>query len=119
MKVNTLRIPCKDLAESEAFYSNILGLTKAYGSQEQGFVGYHLENAKLMIETEAEGEFESGRYLGFSIEVDDIGEFYRRISGKGGKFTGPPEKQVWGGIMTHLEDCSGNSFSVIQAGDGA
>ena len=102
------------MVESENFYTNILGLKKIYGSLEKGFVGYRLENADILIEQEEPGEFESGRYLGFSLEVRDIASFYNDYSKKGIRFSGPPEKQFWGGVMTHIEDCNGNSFSVIQ-----
>ncbi len=114
MKINTLRIPCRDLAESEDFYTNLLGLEKSFGSPSEGHVGYKIENANILIENEEDGEFESGRYLGFSIEVPDIDNFYRSLSSRGVTFTGPPEAQAWGGIMTHVEDCNGNSFSVVQ-----
>ena len=69
MKVNTLRIPCRNLVQSEDFYTNLLGLEKSYGSSGEGYVGYKIENADILIENEEDGEFESGRYLGFSIEV--------------------------------------------------
>ena len=68
------------------------GLEKVYGSSENGFVGYRLENADILIETEEPSEFESGRYLGFSLEVGDIASFCSEYSEKGVQFTGPPEK---------------------------
>jgi len=114
MKVNTLRIPCRDLVQSEDFYTNLLGLEKSYGSPNEGYVGYKIENADILIENEEDGEFESGRYLGFSIEVPDIHKFYLSSASKGVTFTGPPERQAWGGVMTHVKDCNGNSFSVVQ-----
>ena len=40
--------------------------------------------------------------------------FYQKSIELGIIFTGPPEEQVWGGIMTHVIDCSGNTFSVVQ-----
>ena len=30
------------------------------------------------------------------------------------KFTGPPETQPWGGIMTHVMDSSGNVLSMVE-----
>ena len=119
MKVNTLRIPCRDLVRSEDFYTNQLGLEKSFGSPNEGYVGYDIENACIMIENEEKGEFECGRYLGFSIEVPDIDDFYRSLSSRGVAFTGPPERQAWAGFMTHVEDCNGNSFSVVQIDDPA
>ena len=114
MRMNTMRIPCKDLRESENYYTNILGLNKIFGSTEEGFVGYQLDNINILIELQEQGEFECGNFLGFSLEVDDIDWFYNKSLGKGIKFTGPPEKHIWGGIMTHIEDCSGNTFSIVQ-----
>ena len=55
-----------------------------------------------------------GRFLGFSLEVKDMDNFYQKSIELGIIFTGPPEEQVWGGIMTHVIDCSGNTFSVVQ-----
>ncbi|MCH2392751.1 MAG: hypothetical protein MK238_09495 [Nitrospinales bacterium] len=55
-----------------------------------------------------------GRFLGFSLEVKDLDNFYQKSIELGIIFTGPPEEQVWGGIMTHVIDCSGNTFSVVQ-----
>ncbi len=95
MRVNTLRIPCRDLVESQDFYTNTLRLDKVYGSAESGFVGYRLENAAIHIEKEEKEEFESGRYLGFSLEVSDIREFYEEFTARGVQFSGPPERQSW------------------------
>ena len=44
----------------------------------------------------------------------DVFNFYQKSIELGIIFTGPPEEQVWGGIMTHVIDCSGNTFSVEQ-----
>lgn len=114
VKIATIRIPCKDLKKSEGFYTEKLGLNKIFGDAESGFIGYQLENTQLLLELEEIGEFEAGRYLGFSVEIDDIQGFYESKSQSGVTFVGAPEKQEWGGIMTHVEDVSGNSFSIIQ-----
>ncbi len=114
MKLSTLRIPCENLKNSELFYSNMLDMNKLFGSETEGFIGYQLENIQILLELEEKGEFECGRYLGFSLEVDDINEFYLVSKGKGVTFTGTPEKQAWGGLMTHVVDCNQNSFSIVQ-----
>jgi len=117
VRMHTMRVSCRDLQESENYYTNILGLNKLFGSTAAGFVGYELDNVNLMIEPQELGEFECGNFLGFSLIVEDINEFYRERLKKGAEFTGPPEMQVWGGIMTHLKDCSGNTFSIVQIDD--
>lgn len=114
MHVGMIRIPCKNLVEAEHFYTQQLGLALCFGSADDGFIGYQLDNLQIMIEAEEQGEFETGRFLGFSLVVADISAAYQAWLAKGVTFTGPPETQEWGGIMTHIVDCSGNSFSLVQ-----
>ncbi|UAB71467.1 VOC family protein [Vibrio sp. SCSIO 43132] len=115
MKILMMRIPCKNLKEAEAFYSEKLGWQKIFGSEPEGYIGYQLDNVQVLLEPEEIGEFECGRYLGFSLEVEDINHYYEETKKKGVTFIGSPEKQDWGGIMTHIEDCSKNSFSIVQS----
>lgn len=114
MKLDTIRIPCKDLAVSEAYYSDAVGWSKEFGSPEDGFIGYSLENATVLLELEEVGEFESGGYLGFSVAVNKLQEYYLGGIKRGIEFAGPPMKQEWGGTMTHIRDCSGNTFSIVE-----
>ena len=114
MRLNTLRIPCVRLNESEGFYMGLFDSEKSFGSSTDGYVGFNLENVTILLEPSQEGEFESGRYLGFSLEVEDIESFYSNMKQRGVRFTGPPEKQAWGGTITHVEDCSGNIFSIVK-----
>ena len=115
MRINTIRIPCLDLAEATVFYETAIGLQGKFGSTEKGYVGFQLENAQLLLEPQERGEFECGRYLGFSIEVEDIFLFYAECQKRGVSFTAAPQIQHWGGTMTHIKDCSGNTFSVVQS----
>ena len=117
MRVNVIRIPCKDLNQSTNFYQQSVGLQRAFGSPSDGYVGFQLENAQLLLETQEPGEFACGRYLGFSLEVEDLTGFYHECSKRGVLFTNAPKKQDWGGVMTHLKDCDGNTFSVVQQSD--
>ena len=112
MRINVIRIPCRNLSESMEFYEQALGLKKVYGSAEEGFIGFQLENAELLLEVQEPVEFECGRYLGFSVEVEDIYTFFRESSDRGVDFITPPQHQDWGGVIAHLHDCNGNSFSV-------
>lgn len=113
MRLHTMRIPCKDLGESAKFYSSLLGQQATFGSSDLGYIGFAIENATLLLEYVEPGDFESGRYLGFSLEVDDIESFYNRHT-QNVNFTGPPKEQVWGGVMTHVVDCDGNTFSIVE-----
>ncbi len=79
MRVNAIRIPCFDIDRSAAFYTKLLGRKKAFGSVAEGYVGFALDNVTLLIEPEEATEFEVGRYLGFSLEVPNVAEFYRSL----------------------------------------
>ena len=114
MRVNVIRIPCRALADSAEYYEKQIGLDRAYGSPDDGFIGFQLENAQLLLEPQEPGEFECGRYLGFSVAVEDIFKFHNECRERGVEFTTPPQEQAWGGVMTHIRDCDGNSFSVVQ-----
>jgi len=114
VKLNAVRIPCTSLAEAETYYSQALGWPKLFGSSEEGFVGFDLQGSTAILEPEEPGEFESGRYLGFSVAVNDLNQFYLDAKARGVEFTGPPELQDWGGTMTHIRDCSGNTFSIVE-----
>ena len=114
MRVNTLRIPCTDLGKSSGFYSLLLGQEPTFGDVGTGYIGFDIENVTILLEPVEPGEFESGRYLGFSLEVDDIRNFYESLAGQI-QFSHPPREQPWGGIMTHVTDASGNTLSVVQS----
>ena len=116
MKVNTLRIPVLELTQSAEHYQLILQQAPAFGSADLGYIGFELENVTLLLESAEPGEFEAGRYLGFSLEVEDIHYFYQGAIDRGVEFTGAPVDQPWGGIMTHIKDCNGNVFSLVQSG---
>ena len=91
MKINMVRIPCINLEEAEKFYTERVGLNKVFGSASDGFIGCQLENIQVLLEIEENGEFECGSFLGFSLEVEDIDEYYEASKQKGMNFTAPPK----------------------------
>lgn len=113
MKVNTLRIPCVDLSAAAAFYTQLLGVSPAFGDEASGYIGLILGDITFLLEPEEKGEFNAGRYLGISIEVEDIAAFYARHKDSV-PFSHPPQAQPWGGIMTHVTDPSANVLTFVQ-----
>jgi predicted enzyme related to lactoylglutathione lyase len=113
MRINAIRIPSLDMNRSELFYSRLFDCDKAFGDTNQGFLGFVLENVNVLLEPAETGEFEAGGYLGFSLEVPDIMAFYENLRDEVA-FSHPPEKQTWGGIMTHVTDSSGNVLSIVE-----
>lgn len=113
MRVNTIRVPCTNLREAEKFYTKILERDRSFGELVAGYIGFQLGNVTLLLEKEEAGEFEAGRYLGFSLEVADIHAYYSRQKNDA-QFSGPPQEQDWGGFMTHITDSNGNVLSIVQ-----
>jgi hypothetical protein len=96
----------------------LFGIGKTFGNETQGYIGFTLENVSVLLEAIEAEEFEAGRYLGFSFEVPDVLSFYNRLKDKL-VFTGPPQEQEWGGIMTHVTDTSGDTLSIVEITSGA
>jgi catechol 2,3-dioxygenase-like lactoylglutathione lyase family enzyme len=69
--------------------------------------------AELVQPGATEGEALVGRFVGVCSRVDDLHERYETLTKKGVKFTLPPEKQDWGGSLTHVQDPDGNTFTLL------
>jgi len=116
MKLSAVRIPCDDLKASLTFYRDILGLELKFGSPDEGWLGFDGGGCDLLIEPQAAGEFEAGRFLGISFQIDDLRSRCRELSVLGVRFVGAPERQPWGGVLAHFEDNSGNVLTLVQPG---
>ena len=77
---------------------------------------------ELLMAREALGSTAIGHNVGIPhTKVDGIEKLIAAfgLSRKGVEFVGPPEKQAWGGIMTHVRDVSDNTLSIVQMLEGA
>ncbi len=59
-----------------------------------------------------------GHFVGLSVTVRDIEQAYRDLSSKGVRFDAPPERQSWGGVLTHFFDPNGNMWSMVEEAHG-
>jgi len=114
MKLHGVRIFVDDLAAARTFYLETLGLPLNWDMPELGAFGAGLENAELVVEhaDAARGEL-IGRFLGVSLEVDDIAVHHRALADKGVVFEGPPTRQPWGGRLAHFRDPAGNTLTLL------
>lgn len=112
MRVTAFRAWAEDLAEARAFYEGVIGLTQLwdYGSA----VGYDLGVTLVLEQDEADEEALAGRFVGVSIEVDDIAATYADWVANGVAFLGPPETMPWGGTMAHFQDPAGNVLTLLE-----
>jgi lactoylglutathione lyase len=102
------------------FYAETLGLRRASLDDRKGVAVFKLgARDTLSVERvdpkDPEERDRPGRFLGVSIEVDDIRRAYRELSAGGVMFDAAPQAQAWGGILTHFRDPAGNVLSLVQA----
>ena len=115
MRLHGLRVFVDDLSAARRFYHEILELPINW--QDGAAIGFDL-GADLIVEAigkdaDAEDRALVGRFVGCAIAVDDIAATYAALTAKQVKFTGPPERQHWGGVFAHFEDPSRNVLTLL------
>jgi len=119
-EVNYIRVGVSDLHVAQEFYEDILGMQMIVDRIEDGYLLFDLGCTTLIVETADAivGDFppklSRGRYLGISLKVREIHEFYETTASQGVKFTHPPEKQFWGGYLAEISDPDGNIWSLVE-----
>lgn len=103
-----------------AFYADTLGLRRRALDKKKGVAVFALgPRDTLSVERADPKDREEknlvGRFVGISIEVDDIRRAYRALSAAGVMFDAAPQAQSWGGTLTHFRDPAGNVLTLIQA----
>lgn len=121
MKLYGVRIFVDDYAKARAFYAETLGLPVQWEMAEHDVAGFGVGESgsptpMFILEEEApDGPYASliGRFVGVSLEVDDIQATYEALAAKGVSFDAPPEKQFWGGVLAHFKDPAGNTLTLL------
>lgn len=115
MKPCGVRIWTEDLAESRAFYTEVLPFTVKVDGEKDGFVIIGTPSIDLLLEAD-DGTW-TGRHTALSFWVDDIQASHKELTGKGVEFVSGPEQQFWGGWLADFKDCSGNILTLVQNPD--
>lgn len=117
MKLYALRIFVRDWDAACAFYGKTLGLTERFRNDEMGWAEYDLDGPCFGLQRadpdDAEDAALVGRFLGVSLQVDDIQQTYAALAAKGVDFPSPPEAQPWGGSLAHFKDPDGNVLTLL------
>ncbi|MES9850742.1 MAG: VOC family protein [Candidatus Thiodiazotropha sp. L084R] len=118
MKIYAVRIFVDDWLSACEFYEKKLGLTLEFKDESFGWAEFDVGGAKFGIErvdeyASSEDKNLIGRFIGVSLQVDDVESTYEDLVGKGVEFTSIPEKQIWGGVLAHLKDTSGNVITLM------
>jgi lactoylglutathione lyase len=119
MELNTARVFVKDIHVAKRFYANTLGLQLKADGSEHGYCVFKTGSTELVVEHVApdappEDKRLVGRFTGLSFTVQDVAAKHKELESLGVNFTGPPEKQFWGGILANLQDPSGNELQIVQ-----
>jgi catechol 2,3-dioxygenase-like lactoylglutathione lyase family enzyme len=116
-RLYTVRIFARDWPAMTAFYREELGLHERTINAGIGWSEYDVGGPTLAIERidpeDPESDAYAGRFLGVSLEVDDVEEVYQALTSRGVTFVGPPARQPWGGVLAHLSDPEGNVITLI------
>ena len=116
-KLFAVRVFVTDWKRAIRFYSETLGMTIAYQSDELGWAQMAPGEGQLALErvdpSDEEGRALVGRFVGVSLQVPDIFATYKVLVERGVEFVGPPEKQSWGGVLAHLRDPDRNILTLL------
>ena len=116
-KLYAIRIFSFNWEESLSFYRDIVEFPLTFSDAEIGWAQFELGPAYLGLErcdpSDEQANELVGRFVGTSIEVDDIQATYDRLLSKGVEFTSEPTKQPWGGTLAHFKDPDGNILTLL------
>jgi predicted enzyme related to lactoylglutathione lyase len=119
MKLSAVRLFVRELAPARAFYADLLRLRMTQGGVQLGYYAFESGGVHVVVElvaanAPAEDQVLVGRFTGVSFAVSDINAEYARLSAHGVHFSGPPERQSWGGWLATFRDPSGNELQLAQ-----
>lgn len=103
-----------------SFYGETLGLRLRNRKDEEGIAVFSLGGRDtLSVERANPKDPEEkkwvGRFVGVSIEVDDIRKAYKDLTAAGVMFDAAPQAEGWGGTLTHFRDPAGNVLTLVQS----
>ncbi|MBX9693362.1 MAG: VOC family protein [Cyanobacteria bacterium] len=121
MKIGFVRVFVSDFEKSLEFYTEKLGMELDYTDHSNWAQFVSGNDVSLAIEKCASDQVEQGsrlvgRFVGVTLMVDDITEQFERLTKKGVKFSGKPEKQHFGGTLAHFHDLDGNILTMMEEG---
>ncbi|MBL8516956.1 MAG: VOC family protein [Betaproteobacteria bacterium] len=122
MKLGAVRIFVHSLVAAQAFYEETLGLPRVAGGSAFGYCVFEMDgpgDAQLVIEAVSldaplEDRELVGRFTGVSFTVPDVSALHAALTERGVKFTDPPERQPWGGVLATFLDPSGNELQIVE-----
>ncbi len=116
-KLYAVRIFSFNWEASLEFYRDVVQFPVVFADADMGWAQFELGSAHLGLERCNPDDEESselvGRFVGASIEVEDIQETYQVLAARGIEFLAPPAQQPWGGTLAHFRDPDGNVLTLL------
>lgn len=117
MKLYAIRVFVDDWDSACNFYENILRMPLKFKDSNLGWAEFDIGGPSLGIELvgddDEEGKSLVGRFMGISLQVENIETTYEELKEMGVQFTGTPQKQSWGGTLVHFKDPAGNILTLL------
>lgn len=116
-RLYAIRVFCFDWTETLAFYRDQVGFEVFYADEAQGWAQFDLGDVYLGLERLSRDDPEAstlvGRFVGTSVQVENIHEVVATLKSRGVPFSGEPEVQPWGGVLAHIQDPAGNVVTLM------
>jgi predicted enzyme related to lactoylglutathione lyase len=119
MNISAIRIFVRELTSAKEFYGDLIGLQITSHSSELGYSTFASRGVQLIVEVVGndaplDEQALVGRFSGVSFEVENIAAEHERLQRGGIVFSGPPERQGWGGWLATFKDPAGNELQLVQ-----
>jgi lactoylglutathione lyase len=118
--IEAVRVFTTKLAKARRFYADALGLPEM--SATDAMAMFDTGQAKLIVEQVDLGDPEAaglvGRFAAFSFTVANMETALIDLRGRPIEWLGSPERQSWGGILSHFKDPDGNVLTLVQYARG-
>ena len=110
MKLNYVIEFVSDMDKAVKFYRDVIGLSLKF--QSPGWSEFSTGETSLSLHPASERNSAGSIELGFNVA--NLGKFHKEMSDKGVRFSMPPTKQDFGGILAQFVDSEGRSCSVAE-----
>ena len=114
--IQAVRVFTTNLAEARRFYADTLGLSETSATDTVAM--FDTGEAKLIVEYVDPGDPEAaelvGRFTAFSFTVDSMETVLNNLRGRSIEWLGSPERQPWGGLLSHFKDPDGNVLTLVE-----
>jgi catechol 2,3-dioxygenase-like lactoylglutathione lyase family enzyme len=114
--IEAVRVFTTKLAETRRFYAKTLELSEMFATD--AMVMFDTGQAKLIVEYVDPGDPEAvglvGRFTAFSFTVINMETALSNLRGRSIEWLGLPERQPWGGLLSHFKDPDGNILTLVQ-----